>query len=105
MHALADRPLVEVYPALANLGIRPSDREIKNYSLAGIVNSTHESAYTVHSLVLAGKQIDLRLKGLGDNATFSWVGTNGDQIGDAFQHLTAYEIERLRLIVEGDRHV
>ena len=94
MRAVADRPVIEVFPVLANLGYRPMEREIKNYSLAGIVNSTPESSYTVHTLLIRGERFDLRLTGLGDDARFYWVSGDGSQIGDSFERLTGDDIEQ-----------
>lgn len=87
------------FPLLQKLGYGLNITEVVGFSVAGIVNTLACSRYTLHKLEVGGQLVELVVVGIGDSAFFQWTNHQGQAVSDAFQRLTASELDRVKAII------
>lgn len=87
------------FPLLQKLGYGLNITEVVGFSVAGIVNTLAGSRYTLHKLEVGDQLVELTVVGLGDSAFFQWTNQQGQAVSDAFQRLTAGELDRVKAII------
>ncbi len=87
------------FPLLQRLGYGLNITEVVGFSVAGIVNTLAGSRYTLHKLEVGDQLVELMVVGLGDGAFFQWTNQQGQAVSDAFQRLTAAELDRVKALI------
>lgn len=96
---MATNNLNEEFPLLRKLCVLEGTEQVRGFTVAGIVNTTRECAYTLHSYQHAGQTFELRITGLGDEARFEWITEAGSTVGEAFDTLRVGETHRLVCLI------
>lgn len=85
------------FPVLRALGVLEGETAVHDYIIAGIVNTTASSSYTLHTATIGVHTFDLRIVGLGESCYFAWVDQHGHTVGAEFKRLEVGEESRLKL--------
>lgn len=88
--------LNDEFPLLRTLGVLEGETAVHDYIMAGIVNTTASSAYTLHTATIGEHTYDLRIVGLGEGCYFAWIDEHGQTVGTGFNRLEVGEESRLK---------
>jgi hypothetical protein len=88
--------LNDEFPLLRALGVLEGEKSVHDYIMAGIVNTTASSAYTLHTATIGEHTYHLRIVGLGDGCYFAWIDDQCQIVGTAFHRLEVGEESRLK---------
>jgi hypothetical protein len=93
---MAPLTLNDEFPRLRALGVLDGNTALHDYFIAGVVNTTNSSAYTLHTAQVGLHTYDLRIVGLGDGCYFVWTDKSGNAASGQFHLLEVGEIRRLQ---------
>jgi hypothetical protein len=88
--------LNDEFPRLRALGVLDGATALHAYFIAGVVNTTSGSAYTLHTEQLGVHSYDLRIVGLGDGCYFVWTDESGNSASEHFHLLEVGETRQLQ---------